>query len=59
MTTAVASISVTLEPDDNWTVVTVRRQDDLPAHCNTTAGIIVRHARFVVCEGSLVRTSVR
>ncbi len=27
MTTTVASLSVTLEPDNNWTVVTVRRQD--------------------------------
>src|SRR6266702_3997139 len=31
-TTTVASISVTFEPDDNWTVITVRKQDDLPAH---------------------------
>src|SRR6266704_1844426 len=37
MTTAVASISVTLEPDDNWTVVTVRRQDDLPAHVKSSS----------------------
>src|SRR6266702_913686 len=35
-TTTVASISVTLEPDDNWTVVTVRRQDDLPAHIKSS-----------------------
>ena len=35
-TTAVASISVTLEPDDNWTVVTVRRQDDLPTHVKSS-----------------------
>ncbi len=31
-----ASISVTLEPDDNWTVVTVRRQDDLPTHVKSS-----------------------
>ena len=37
MTTAVASISVTLEPDDNWTVVTVRRQDNLPAHVKSSS----------------------
>jgi len=31
-TATVASISVTLEPDDNWTVIPVKEQDDLPAH---------------------------
>ncbi len=36
-TTTVASLSVTLEPDDNWTVVTVRRQDDLPAHVKSSS----------------------
>src|SRR6266568_1103207 len=36
MTTAVASISVTLEPDDNWTVIPVREQDDLPAHVKSS-----------------------
>src|SRR6266702_4712459 len=37
MTTTVASLSVTLEPDDNWTVITVRRQDDLPAHIKSSS----------------------
>src|SRR6266702_2119067 len=37
MTTTVVSISVTLKPDDNWTVVTVRRQDNLPAHVKSSA----------------------
>jgi len=33
----VASISVTFEPNDNWTVVTVRRQDNLPAHVKSSS----------------------
>src|SRR6266571_1537143 len=37
MTTTVASISVTFEPNDNWTVVTVRGQDDLPAHVKSSS----------------------
>jgi len=37
MTTAVASISVTFEPDDNWTVIAVRRQDDLPAYIKSSS----------------------
>src|SRR6266704_4615484 len=36
-TTIVASISVTLEPDDNWTVIPVREQDDLPAHVKSSS----------------------
>src|SRR6266581_324318 len=36
-TTAVASISVTLEPSDNWTVIPVRKQDDLPAHVKSSS----------------------
>ncbi len=31
------SISVNLKPDDNWTVITVRRQDDLPAHVKSSS----------------------